>query len=336
MSDNAGPRRGDHPATAPRHTVVYSTDATYWEHTYVSLYSLLVNNRDISLDVRVLAETPDDQFFERVSELRHVHDDFDVSWLPVDDQLFSEAPARDYFSKANYFRLMIGSLVPAHVERILYLDSDVIVRRSLRDLFALDIQDHVLAATPDYGLSSQGTHQSRLGLHARTPYFNSGVLLINLNLWRQLEIETRCMDYIRQNERNPVKLEFVDQDALNVVVGCRWRSVGPSFNFTEWTINSRRFRDFDTSAQLGGLITADGPAIVHYAGGGKPWRGRSRNPYEFDYWRYRQRTPYADRRLLLRSRLVWIMLKLPHGESALKSARTLFDQSILSDERAPS
>lgn len=322
--------------TLSRQTVVYATDGGYWDHTFISLYSLLDNNRDVPLDVRILADAPDEAFFRHVTGLRDLHPDAEISWLPVDGQVFADAPTARHFKRVNYYRLLIGSLLPESIRRILYLDGDTIVRRPLRELFALDLDDWVVAASPVY-LAQQTEYETeaeRLGLPDGTPYFNSGVLVINLDRWRELRIEDRCFDYIRENQSNPVRLEFVDQDALNGVLIEKWLRLSPLFNFTEWDTAPYQASVTDSQIQLEVTNPERGPVIVHFAGGIKPWHGAGRHPYEGDYWNYRQQTPYADRRLLLRSNLARAMRRgrrttidtvraLPGGERALGFARSV-------------
>lgn len=325
--------------TIPRQAVMYSTDRQYWVHTYVSLYSLLINNQDVSFDVYIVSEAPDDQFFANSARLKDIHSDVEISWAPVNHELLPEAPII-YSGMASYYRLLIGRLLPGTVRRVLYLDADTIVRGSLRDLFMLDIDDCVLAAIPDYVplrfQPESPSHATRLGLPEGTPTFNAGVLCINLDMWRDLQIEELSRAYIEANTLNPSRLAFADQDAMNAVVVGKWRSIGPNFNFNEWTTDPQRLNDFDPGTQFGGQISASGPAITHYAdaGGIKPWHGGCRNAYASDYWHYRQQTPYADRRQLLRSQLVGVMRytmrqtillvrKLPWGNLLLHIARSL-------------
>ena len=326
----------------PRQTVIYSTDENFWPHTYVSLHSLLVNNQDVSFDVRILAEAPNEQFFAHIARLQRLHGDVEISWLPVEDHLFADVPILvSYFTKATYYRLLIGRLLPGTVRRVLYLDGDTIVRGSLRDLFTLDIDDWVLAATPEYDPLFPPT---RLGLPEGTPYFNAGVLVFNLDNWRDLQIEKRCLEFIQANISNPSRLKFADQDVLNAVLVGKWRSIGPAFNFNKWTADPQRLNDFDPGTQIGEQIPASGPAIVHYVGWIKPWHGG--HSYDSDYWYYRMQTPYADRLKLVRCklvgvvrvvrmvrrRLVGVVRKLPRGNSILRVVQTVMRRQPMGSE----
>lgn len=319
--------------TEQRQSVIYSTDENFWEHIYVAMYSLLVNNGDIPFHIWISSETPNERFFRHAMELREVHGDVEVTWLPIDGSDVADAPVGTYFTTATYYRLLIARLLPETVSRVLYLDGDTIVRGSIRELLALDLNDCVLAATPEYvhRESWRLPHAVRLGFPAGTPYFNAGVMLINLDLWRSLGVESRALEFIQHNSSNPSMLEYVDQDVLNSVLARRWRCVGPHFNYVEYTIDSQRLDDFDPESQPGGAVPAAGPAIVHYAVTPRPWQGGCPHPYALDYWRYRMQTPYADRVQLARVRLIDFMRrgvvptirKLPWGEPFLRKLRAI-------------
>jgi lipopolysaccharide biosynthesis glycosyltransferase len=289
-----------------RRTVAYAAASDYWEHIFVSLYSLLANNQHISFDVRILARTPDERFFANLAALRSVHGDFDVSWLAVDEPLLARVSSGHY-SEACLYRLLLGRLLPEVVERVLYLDGDTIVRGSLAPLFELRLDDFVLAAVPHRYFHLPGRcpndYSSRLGLTKSAPYLNSGVLLVNLKMWRDLGIEAQSLDYVRSHLSVAEKLEFPDQDTLNTVLLGKWLPLDARYNYWAWTVEPESFLHPSGTAARGN----DAPVIVHYAGSRKPWHGGSRHPYELDYWDYRMRTPYANRMKLIRSRAARIV-----------------------------
>ena len=95
---------------------------------------------------------------------------------------FEDLRVDKWASIAVYYRLLAPRLLPDTIEKVLYLDSDLIVRKSLAPLWNTDIADRPLAAVPDY---IGGTAGRDLGLPDGTKYFNSGVLLMNLQYWRR-------------------------------------------------------------------------------------------------------------------------------------------------------
>ena len=181
-------------------------------------------------------------------------------------------------SSANYFRLQALQLLPETIDRILYLDSDVIVRKNLADLFAIDLNGCLLAAAQD-PLSPILAPQ--LGLQP-CDYFNSGVMLIPLNVWREKNIDALLFDYI---VRNNDSLEYWDQDALNHVIAGRWSRLSYSFN-----AQSELYRDPSFCASYSSIISD--PHIVHFSGSIKPWHKSLQHPLKIEYWKNRRQTPW--------------------------------------------
>jgi lipopolysaccharide biosynthesis glycosyltransferase len=287
-----------------RQLVVYACAPNFWVHTYVSLYSLLLHNQEISFDVRILAVERDNHFFRYVELLDRIHLDFEVSWIPVDAEAFAGAPSAHY-TDACYYRLLLGRLLPDDISRVLYLDGDVIVRGSLNGLFSVDLNDNVLAAVPQHSFETnpwvRRNSPVRVGLPEGTPYLNSGVLWINLSLWRELGIEAHCFEYIARNRHDPTKLLYPDQDTLNAVLAGHWVPLDPVFNYSEVTIDPRSFAVMNDPSMS--------PLIAHYAGKRKPWDVGCPHPYASEYWDIRMRTPYANRRRYLWSELTRLAMK---------------------------
>jgi lipopolysaccharide biosynthesis glycosyltransferase len=210
---------------------------------------------------------------------------FFVVCKPIDNPFDrSDIPAA-YFNHVYCMRLLLGQLL-SDCDRVLYLDTDIFVRRSLAELYDADLGDKIIAAVPDnYGNSDGITPCSSVGVIGlseyrkhlsiiKNPYLNSGVLLIDLQKWRGAEVQARCLEVLRER---PTIL-FSDQDALNVVLGDRALLVG-----YEWNCRADQ-----TSC-------ANGPAIVHFIGELKPWlpQGPS-SDFHAEYWAHALSTPYGE------------------------------------------
>ncbi len=300
-----------------RLTVVYATDGGFWVHTYVSIYSLLANNRDIAFDIRILSEEPNTGFFENTAHLTSVHPDVTVEWIPVSTDMFVDAPATARITMATYYRLLLDQLLPESVERLLYIDGDTIIRDSIQPLLDVDISDVILAGVADYIPEFKQppmiAHPLRLGMPAGSLYFNAGMLYINLQRWRETRTGERAIQYVLEHLGDPVMLEHRDQDTLNMVCLGQWQPLGPRFNYAEWSMDSQRLRDTRTANAPGATIPAAGPTIAHYTGRTKPWHGGSPHPFAREYWTYRMQTPYADRRAYLRSQVLGLPGTVRHA-----------------------
>jgi len=182
-----------------------------------------------------------------------------------------------HFSIANFFRLLIPELV-AGPRRVLYLDADLLVRRSLADLFATDMGGHPVAAAID---ANPKAECSRLGLEASGGYFNSGVLLMDLEVWRRDRIAEQAIAYLVQHHADPDRCRYADQDALNCVVRGRWRAIDETWNFNVYHCA----RGFHALTPARRETLRQGPALLHYASDKKPWMRRFRLPFQREFLR---------------------------------------------------
>ncbi|MBX9683179.1 MAG: glycosyltransferase family 8 protein [Hyphomicrobium sp.] len=163
---------------------------------------------------------------------------------------------------AAYAKINVTPQVDQRYTKILYLDADVwIGSRSLAHLFATELGDYPIAAVMDAGEVLRGDnadwldYKKKLGMSAKTPYFNSGMMLINRRVFDGEAIGARVIDYLTSG-RYIGRLD--DQSALNAVLNGRWLELSPLWNWmyaTRWT-----------------LTRAVDPGIIHFIGSSKPWR----------------------------------------------------------------
>ena len=118
-----------------------------------------------------------------------------------------------HVSKASLLKYYIAEALP-ELDKVLYLDSDILVLHDLNSLYKTDVSDVYLAAVKDPSWFFENTHVLELNLEARGFYFNSGVMLMNLAKFRQDDLLKKLEDFTNNNFRT-----YMDQDAFNVVVG---------------------------------------------------------------------------------------------------------------------
>ncbi len=174
---------------------------------------------------------------------------------------FDELPTSKRFSVAAYVRLALAEAFCDDYDRILYLDSDImVVGEELGAVFSLDLLTApVGAATDNMKLKyprRPTPDQAALGVNG--PYFNSGVLLIDTKAFVQQEIREKCIQVAKQHD--PEKLHF-DQTLLNLALIGNWARLHPAWNW-QWSIVRPMFEIFiDTQ-------------IIHFVGTAKPWSDR--------------------------------------------------------------
>ncbi|PZO38702.1 MAG: hypothetical protein DCF19_15990 [Pseudanabaena frigida] len=268
-------------------SVVCTIDNNYIQHCGVMLCSLLSNSQYKNFFFYIIhngLNAKGRKLLENfLKESTH-----NFLFLEVDSTLLKGAILSDHVSIATYFRLFIPELIDASMEKVLFLDSDIIVRHDIAQLWSNDISNYTHAAIENPFISED--YKLNLGVSDANSYFNAGVMLINLKKWRDLNITTKALKFIRDH---PEKIIFWDQDILNYLLQAQWLKIEP-----EWNAQEVFFKDF-SSVELGTteqeLQKAKlDPSLVHYTGGGscKPWHFYCTHPFKHEYYKYIEKTPW--------------------------------------------
>ncbi len=241
--------------------VACAADAAYTVPLAAMLQSVLTSLRpDASLAVHIVDAGIPTVGRERLAELcrrrgatLHWHEP-----LAID---LAGLPAWGRMPDTTYHRLTLAQLLPAGVRKAIWLDCDLLVMADLVRLWESDLGQHHLLAAQDtvvpFVSSRYGIRRWReLGLPEEAGYFNSGVMLVDLDRWRADEIGSRADRYLRENRDDVV---FWDQEGLNAVLCGRWGELDP-----RWNQPGRASRS-------GLAAPPSEPWIVHFAGTLKPW-----------------------------------------------------------------
>lgn len=223
-----------------------SLDKSYIDYALVTLYSLDRYHKDIRLFVIY------DSNMSRLDLKRFVKKvpaSFELSMFSDELLPLNNLVVNGHISKATYYRLYLTTLLPVNLDRILYLDTDlVVVSEGLNALYGIEIDGLPLAAV-SHSLPSEG---DRLSL--REDYFQAGVLLINLNYWRENHV---VLSFARVLKERSKDLIYWDQDVLNIVFDGSYLSLPTKYNV---------HRVIEDSTEV---------VIFHFDGTRKPWRLRN-------------------------------------------------------------
>jgi len=198
------------------------------------------------------------------------------SIIPSATQI-AAAPCDSHFPPEASFPLLIPELLPDDIQRALFLDADMLILDDVVKLWEIPLDECVLAAAPDtavpYCSAPRGVNGwQRLGIPADAPYFNGGVLVIELERWRRREVTKRVHEYFKQT-RDPI--DFLHQGVLNALLWNDWKCVNSRWNL----LASVAGRPHDRSASDAWRQ----PGIVHFAGRMKPWRAPIGGPFDVAY-----------------------------------------------------
>ena len=141
-------------------------------------------------------------------------------------------PRSPRFIAETAFPLLLSDLLPKSLERVLFLDPDVLVLDDIASIWETDISNNSVAAVADQAIllcsSPRGVKDRRsLGIPDSAPYFNAGMMLINLRRWKRLNIPARASEYFH---RISGPTDFLQQEALNAVLWDSWLPLDPRWN----------------------------------------------------------------------------------------------------------
>jgi lipopolysaccharide biosynthesis glycosyltransferase len=216
-----------------------------------------------------------------------------ISFLRIPDEKLEGLPTIGFTRKATWYRIFLPELRP-DLDRVLYLDSDLIVTDSLEPLWKIDMSEAYVAAVTNVFEKHHLGRPAELGLAGPEVYFNAGVLLMNLDFMRQHECTDALLDY---GVCEAPRLLWRDQDALNVVLGDRRIELAPRWNCMNAVLL------FPWSADVFGAEAVEearlNPAIRHFEGPSvnKPWHYLCDRDLRDLYVEHRALTPWPRLRV---------------------------------------
>lgn len=253
---------GTVPSTATPAVVVCAADEAYAMPLAVMLESLAAHaNAAQDIDVYIVDCGVSAAARARIDT--QMRPPLRFHWCHSSRRADLDDPRWGHVSAATFDRLLIQQYLPAGIERALWLDCDLLVLDDVGQLFRLPLDGKTVLAVRDPLVGTLGSAYGvqgwrELGLDADRPYFNAGVMLIDLNSWRALEVEARVVQHVLRYRKD---LFFNEQEALNAVLSERWAPLADHWNFSA--------NRFHALLQRPG---PEGPAILHFAGRVKPWK----------------------------------------------------------------
>lgn len=247
--------------------ILLTLDSNYIYPLCVLLNSISLSNPDGDFDFYVAYSSLTEEDFARMEKaLGGVS--FRIHRVPVSDEIFSGAPVLDRISKATYYRLLVGDILPESVHKILYLDPDIVIKKDLSEFYNIDLTDYVLAGGGHlFGLVEK-VNLMRLGMKKTSHYINAGVLLINLDNWRKAVTLEQILGFISDNFR---KLLLADQDVINVL----FEDSSLRIDERLYNLDEKTFKAYSKKSAGKNRIDLDwvrkNTTVIHFNGKHKPW-----------------------------------------------------------------
>lgn len=199
-----------------------------------------------------------------------------IDFIQFDADKYADLPTVKHMTVSTYYRISIPELFDETVSKVLYLDCDMVVKGNILDLHELDIDGYHLGAV--HNLSNH-THR-KIGI-PQNEYFNAGMLLINLDLWRRDNIPDAVFRFKVENAH---RMSGNDQCALNGVLHKLWKPLPLKWNHQKGLYHARRkLSRFDPEDVQEAILN---PGIIHYVTDDKPWNRLCLHPLASEYDRY--------------------------------------------------
>ncbi|MDR2831012.1 MAG: glycosyltransferase family 8 protein [Methanobrevibacter sp.] len=215
-----------------------------------------------------------------------------------------------------FYRLFMTQILPDDIEKILYMDSDIIVDSSLVDLYNEDIDNVYCAGIIDI---NEVVFKELLGMKREDYYINSGVLLVNFQKWLKEDITGQSIDFINSTRSKEL---LYDQHIINYILKNNIKILEPKFNVLThmFTLNYERFmsvfriRD-GVFTKKEYLEAQSNPSVIHYIGSPwrRPWELDCKHPKQDLFFKYKDISPYSsheikykslDRKTMIKSAIV--------------------------------
>lgn len=265
----------------PYHILV-TLDRNYLKVLSVMLYSLSQSDPEGVYTVYVVNNTLTEEDFASLSALLPRTELVNVQ---VPEDLLQNAPVSDRYPTEMYYRLFAARYLPQQLERILYLDPDLVVLHSLRSLYQIDFDGKLFAAASHIeSRTFRELNRRRLHLSEHAKYLNSGVMMMNLALLRKESPQT-IINYIQSHKAT---LLLPDQDVLNALYADRTVPLDPLvYNLGEKYLRLKNLH-LPPAEKLALDWVRSNTAIVHYYGRNKPWKEHYRGSLGIFYHEWEQ------------------------------------------------
>ena len=274
--------------------IVLCSDDNYAQHIAVVIASIMAKTKE-----RVCFYVINDNISkDKIEKLKNTADTFktQIEFITVSEDKFVNVYLSGHVSKAAYFRLALADILPNDIEKVIYLDVDLLVFDDINKLWQIDLENLPLAAVPDYGIMASGRlckqKKQVIGLPVGEKYFNSGVLVVNLKEWRKEDYTKQILEIINNNQ-----FPHHDQDALNKLfmhkwkeLELRWNVIPPIYYLFNKVLFNKKLRNSALKAK-------SDIAILHYAGSYKPWQFKMYNGFNDKYYYFLALTAFKNEKM---------------------------------------
>ena len=251
--------------------IAFGVDKLYVPMMGILMTSIVKNNEGTNFSFHIFFDSMKDEDFNKLQQFAQMFSNVQINLYCVNADLFKDFYVDRSYSVAIFYRIIAAEYLSSKFDKLIYMDSDMICLKSMKELFDTELDNNLLMAVSDPG-SCIDLHKEALNLDPDYTYFNTGILYLNLKLWHDYNITEKLLDVLSQNSYS-----FPDQDALNIVI---------NRNHYDILYLSNKFNNFFRVEGKKEEQSFDENTIIeHFSGQLKPWQpwcnGNVKNIYEY-------------------------------------------------------
>lgn len=287
--------------------IAFAADNGYAQHLAVSIASLLSNVKtDEDICIHILDGGLSKENKSKIKALSSIHVcrfkfvEVDVTGFNLRD-FQKNSTTGGYTHKVNgkvekffsnmVFAILLSPTVIPNVDKLIFLDSDIAVTGNIADLWNEDLGNNLLLAVEKPKKTVLERHCIGIDHPLDHPYFNSGVVVMNMKGLRGVLTAPKINTVI---EKYKGKFFFHDQDMLNIMCRGRWASIHPKYNAMLYMLESKYDDDFTGYTKQEVLEAREAPCIIHFSRRPKPWHYGCVDRRKGEYFKYLNLTEFKD------------------------------------------
>lgn len=269
--------------------VFLASDNNYAPMTATTILSILAHTK-AHIDFYILASDISEQSKNDIMHSIDKYKNYSIEFIDIKQNTFDILPeSEEYVSKATYNRLLIPQIKP-ELKKVIYSDVDVIFTDDIEILYNENLEEKIIGVVQDaiYRLSPNfNNYIERLKVSPLHRYFYAGLLLIDVQKWREHDITSKIL---KLGQDNFDVLKQGDQDLLNMFFDNNYKELGPKYEATNgYLLNIKKF-DKSTRNELKNIV------IRHYESAEKPWNSdtfqNKKMPLWNEFWKYAKKTVF--------------------------------------------
>ncbi|MEB0010617.1 glycosyltransferase [Glaciimonas sp. Cout2] len=263
--------------------IAFGVDANYFRGMGVNIVSIIKNNPNLIFVFHVFAFSITKDIECRLKKLENNYNVL-INVNILNKQIlsnFSKFPCFSQHSLGTFIRILIPNLLHGVVDKVLYLDADILCMGNIEELMSIDLKNTIAAVVTDEIKTTVTTQISILKL-PHSEYFNAGVMYINIDNWVKHDSQNKSLNVLTTRS-----LRFADQDALNVVLNGHTTYIDKKWNFRYHLI------DFLSSGEK--IFNMQEKVLfMHFTGPVKPWHSWCLHEAKLNFLEYQKLSSWSD------------------------------------------